>query len=439
MIESEEQYSESTGEVAKVSFLSGKGGVGKTTFSVNLAKILSDGSRVLLVDCDITNRGASSLLLPKVGDKDRTLYAMLCKELCLFSIDARFEDDLKRSFISEELKNIFKANRFPLSDNATITKGKENEWVLADKEKFIVIKEGEKLNIYLKCNEGNYEEGTIQKIEENLFFLPSTATGQLIDWIDYKTEFEDLKNALSNIIETLVNKYKINCIIFDCRPGPDPLSGAAASISDSIILMTEADPVTFSGTTLLRLYLSEKYNVKENVYYVVNRVPEKYSVLDLDYIYSGKFLEILQILQVLSYVPFELDIFESLGEEKFVIEQVPRSILSSKLYVLAYDLFKKRFPYLITPKIKHMGEKQSEKFRKTTKFGLSEQSSVISIAIILMALGIGILFIRILEEMWIDYITMAAFLAVIYGAFILLFSRRFSKLLKRRTRTFGLK
>lgn len=441
MIEPEEQYGEITGEVAKVSFLSGKGGVGKTTFSVNLAKILSDGSRVLLVDCDITNRGASSLLLPKVGDKDRTLYAMLCKELCLFSIDVRLEDDLKRSFISEELKDIFKANGFPLSDNVTITKGKENEWVIADKEKFIVIKEGEELNIYLKCNEGKYEEGTIQKIEENLFFLPSTATGQLIDWIDYKTEFEDLKNALSNIIETLVNEYKINCIVFNCRPGPDPLSGAAASISNSIILMTEADPVTFSGTTLLRLYLSEKYNVKENVYYVVNRVPGKYSVLDLDYIYSGKFLEFLQILQVLSYVPFELEIFESLGEEKFVVEQFPQSILSSKLYVLAYDLFKKqkRFQYLITPKIKRVGERQPEEFRKTTKFGLSEQSYVTPIAIGLIALGIGLLLIRMLEEMWIDYITIAAFLAVSYGAFILLFSRRFSKLLKRRTRTFGRK
>ena len=359
-------------EVAKVSFLSGKGGVGKTTFSVNLAKILSDGSRVLLVDCDITNRGASTLLLPKIGDKDRTLYAMLCKEL---------------------------------------------KW---------------------NGNEGKYEKG-IQKIDENLFFLPSTATRQLIDWIDYKTEFEDLKNAMSNIIESLVNEYKIDCIVFDCRPGPDPLSGAAASISDFVILMTEADKVTFDGTMHLRLYLSEKYNVKENVYFVVNRVPEKYSDLDLKHIYSKEVLEFLQIFQLLSFVPFELEIFESFGEVKFVIEQFPSSILSSKLYVLAYDLFNDvRFPHLITPKIEAVQKKYSEKFRVTTKFGIGEQS-YIPISISLMVVGVGILLIRRLTLL--EDLEMAEVLASIYGAFIIvvfivLFSRRFSKSLKRRRRTF---
>lgn len=374
MTEAEKKYGEIAEEVvakevAKVSFLSGKGGVGKTTFSVNLAKILSDGSRVLLVDCDITNRGASTLLLPKVEDKDRTLYAMLCNEL--------------------------------------------------------------------KWNGGKYEKG-IQMIDENLFFLPSTATGQLIDWIDYKTEFEDLKNALSNIIESLVNEFEIDCIVFDCRPGPDPLSGAAASISDFVILMTEADKVTFDGTMHLRLYLSEKYNVKENVYFVVNRVPEKYSVLDLNYIYSKEFLEFLQILQVLSNVPFEFEVFESLGEEKFVVEQFPRSILSSKLYVLAYDLFNKRFPHLITPRINAVQERYSEKFRETTKFGFGEQS-YIPISISLMVLGVGILLIRRLTLL--EDLEMAEGLASIYGAFIIvvfivLFSRRFSKSLKRRRRTF---
>lgn len=53
----------------------------------------------------------------------------------LFSIGAGLEDDLNKSTTSEELKNICKANKHPLSDNATITKEKENEWVIADSYK----------------------------------------------------------------------------------------------------------------------------------------------------------------------------------------------------------------------------------------------------------------------------------------------------------------
>ncbi len=66
----------------------------------------------------------------------------------LFSIGAGLEDDLNKSTVPEELRNICKAKKLPLSDNATITKGKENEWVIADEEKFIVRKEARKLNLY---------------------------------------------------------------------------------------------------------------------------------------------------------------------------------------------------------------------------------------------------------------------------------------------------
>ena len=71
-------------------------------------------------------------------------------EVHLFSIDVSFEGDLnKEGIISEELKDEFKTKKdITLSDNTYVRKRKENKWVIADTEKFIVKKEEEELKIY---------------------------------------------------------------------------------------------------------------------------------------------------------------------------------------------------------------------------------------------------------------------------------------------------
>lgn len=65
------------------------------------------------------------------------------------SIDAKFAQELDKGIISEELRNIFKTGDFPLSENATVRKEKD-EWVIKkDGEKIYTIKKGDgKLNIY---------------------------------------------------------------------------------------------------------------------------------------------------------------------------------------------------------------------------------------------------------------------------------------------------
>ena len=98
----------------------------------------------------------------------------------LFSIDAELEDDLNKNIISKKLKDNFERKDFPLSDNAVVTKEKENEWVITEEksiskppkkrwkislnyikketvqvvnqksQKFTVRKEDGKLNIYVQ-------------------------------------------------------------------------------------------------------------------------------------------------------------------------------------------------------------------------------------------------------------------------------------------------
>lgn len=363
-------------KVPVVSFLSGKGGVGKTTFAVNFARILSSCSKVLLIDCDLANRGATSLLSPDVKKGETNLYALLRVGLrggYLFSLDARLEEGINKSILSEELKNAFKTNVFPLPDTATVTKVKENEWVITDEEKFIVRKEDGKLNIYRgeSSNEKAFlriiESHELKKLHENLYFLPSTSTRELVEWIEYEVEIERLKDVTSNIINVFVERYGIQCVILDCKPGPDPMSGAVSALSTFSILITEADPVTYSGTLNLRFYLSERYGVKENIYVIVNKVPEKYNIENLDSYYKDKVTGILQIFNVLSYVPFEYEIFESFGEKEFVIDSFPHSVFAKKIAVLAADLFKDGFPDLISPDIKGISERETKKIRRTIK------------------------------------------------------------------------
>jgi tetratricopeptide (TPR) repeat protein len=73
----------------------------------------------------------------------------------LFSIDAaELEKSSIKEVILEELKKEFETKRFLLSENTTIRKEKEDEWVLTDEEKIYIIKiKVGKLNIYGKHTE----------------------------------------------------------------------------------------------------------------------------------------------------------------------------------------------------------------------------------------------------------------------------------------------
>lgn len=78
----------------------------------------------------------------------RSLLTQLVKEF-LFSTDVALDEDLNNGMNSEDLRNMFKNKGFSLSRDAIVTGERKNGWVIADKEKFFVIKEEVgKLNVY---------------------------------------------------------------------------------------------------------------------------------------------------------------------------------------------------------------------------------------------------------------------------------------------------
>ena len=85
----------------------------------------------------------------------------------LFSIEEEFEDDLNNGIVSEKLKDMFKTKGFLLSENAMVTKEKDDKWVITDGEKiYIVKKEDGKLNIYNK----NKTQITSGSVSQNIIY-----------------------------------------------------------------------------------------------------------------------------------------------------------------------------------------------------------------------------------------------------------------------------
>jgi hypothetical protein len=86
----------------------------------------------------------------------------------VFSINAKeFEGDLNNRIISDKLKDIFDTNKYPLSDEVTVTK-EEDEWRITTDEEhnnFFVAKAGGELNIHVDLYDCYFK--TIRDLSDN--------------------------------------------------------------------------------------------------------------------------------------------------------------------------------------------------------------------------------------------------------------------------------
>jgi hypothetical protein len=112
-----------------------------------------------------------------------------------FNIDIKFEEDLNKKNIPDELKDIFKTEGYPLSGGATVAQEIENEWTIIDKEeRFIVRKEDETLSVYASYKRYLQQEGISE------LSAPATVrtdTVYLDVWIEEVTGDDD--DALNNL------------------------------------------------------------------------------------------------------------------------------------------------------------------------------------------------------------------------------------------------
>lgn len=312
MVEGEAERSERTEDFKfppVISVGSGKGGVGKTMLSANLARVLSwSGKNVLLVDLDLYNRGATSLIADELIANRPTVSGLLDK---------------------------FQGQGDELVDPST----QSLEWMLGNPE-------------LIRTKDSDGEPTT-------LFLLPSAPTGKLVDWTEHDFTVPQLKAILKEAVSALSKKYDIACVVFDSRPGPEPLFLSVAGFSDEIILITEAEHVTMTGTFVLYNYLYEQYKydaqVLLNIHLVLNRIPDKYSLRMMEKIYQEELSRNLGSRPILASIPFDREIFQSFTEFKFVVDSLPKSKFARHVAAMAMRLFSFTHPELVSYRAEELG------------------------------------------------------------------------------------
>ena len=285
----------------------GKGGVGKTLISVNLARTLSwSGKHVLLVDMDLYNRGSTTMVAePPITGK------ITVSGLMELAHDSRITR-LRKAIAETEL-----------------AKAKDDA--------------GNPIPLYL---------------------IPSTVTNSIVDWAHHTYNIEQLKEFMANVVREITDKYDIDCVVFDCRPGPEPLFLAVAGISTEIILVTEADIITLNGNINLYNYLADVYkensDVLRNVRFVINRVPKGQDINHIEQRYMKRLYDLFKTRPVLASIPFDDVIFQSFGQHRFVVDELPNSPFSRHIAGIANGLFSGSHQELLSDRAREMASALDE-------------------------------------------------------------------------------
>ena len=179
-----------------ISFLSGKGGAGKTSVAIGISYLLNDaGFKVLLIDFDFATNGASYFY--------KYLYPSYTKVIGIYELINKQDIDLNK--------------------------------ILPDIH-----------NISLKVKEG-------------LYFVPSRVNFSkklpLRDSIIVKES--DLKSFLFSLIRLCRGEYDF--IIIDNQAGSNLTSKVAASVSDKVIIVSELDPISSDAVDTLLIQIGEVF------------------------------------------------------------------------------------------------------------------------------------------------------------------------------------
>lgn len=350
---------------------SGKGGVGKSTLTLNIAKQLSSaGKRILLVDFDIHNKGITSLFLPQIPETASSVTSIVHKSLGFQTVNA--------SSIIQELQLI------PLTG------------------------------------------------DDCLFLLPASRPQEMIRWEKFHSENETLVVFFRAFFENVAAKLEFDAIIIDCYGGIDSLTVAATGIADDTIIVNEADLITFSGTLLLYLYIREQYQSEARsprLHFVINRVTSRHSFEFLDTEYRKHLAQLAIDNRILAYFPYDKLLIETFGDYPFFSELLPKGLFTKKIRLLIEALWSSDEEY---KNFSGLSPGNREKvFSRTSEFRFADPDSILRTTMtmpfwflvpvaILFALSKGIggsLHYRMIQTAFFTAAGFLGFLALIIGFF----------------------
>src|SRR5882672_11194165 len=259
---------------------SGKGGVGKTTVTLNIARQLSlAGLRTLIADFDIHNKGATCLFMEAVA-KSQVQSITHVMGRCTTPEDA-----------------VQVASQFPI----------------------------------LKLDFG-----------DKLFLIPAARPDEMVKWENFVCEVPTIVEFLKAFIHVIAEKNQIDVVLIDCYGGVDRLTISAAGVADDFIIINEPDVITFAGTLLLYKQLENTYEASAHpprVHFIINRISAKYSFRFLQQEYQKHLSQLAVDRGVLAYLPFDKLVFDTFGDYPFFSELLPKGLYARKIRELIARLW----------------------------------------------------------------------------------------------------
>lgn len=252
-----------------ISFISGKGGVGKSCISATLARLLYIlGYKVLLIDLDLVTHGLTYFFIENIKGK-------------------------KTKGILDIIRESIEPQKDPLQ-----------------------FLDGQKENLILRVE--SKDMGVMD-------FIPSKSD-ILNDSLRVIEKNEKARNIISTAVERIINLYQneYDFILLDTEAGPENITFKGVEWSDKVVIVTEADPIAKDSCENLVFAFREvlQRKGKDNVIYIMNKVLEGEADL-----YSDK--KFRKELGNISSFPYLYPIpFDSNVRETFMTKDLPGLLLS---------------------------------------------------------------------------------------------------------------
>src|SRR5271157_2094806 len=275
---------------------SGKGGVGKTSITLCLARQIAQACRVLIVDLDYFNRGATGLL------SNQTVPAA---------------------------DGIALVEAIPMLEGIDVGTGPESA--------------GLRPPIRVERVEG----------EEQLWICPCSELSQSVMRGIHDQPIAEIAAALRWAIEGLCRSMELGCVVIDAHGGPDPVSFAACEVADDVLLVTEPDKVTLYGTLnfLSTLNGTPSNFQRGQIHLVFNRVSSYFSWPGLKRMYDCELKDLFASL--LAVIPFDEELFDHFGNAPFITTLFPDSIFARKIQSITRRLLLERSPRLVPEEVRN--------------------------------------------------------------------------------------
>jgi MinD-like ATPase involved in chromosome partitioning or flagellar assembly len=265
------------------SFVSGKGGVGKTCLAANFAWLVSKSRKALLLDLDLQNQGATGLFAKWI-DRDRI---------------GVLESLLDKTAVSQAISDVAVVSENLLFMPAASFANASSPGMIADL-------------------------ATTEDFTERLSFL----LDQLRQTAKCDVIIVDCHGGLDYLSLTAHRLSDRTIVVTE----PDTVT-----FNGTLELLS-----FYTGAKATRQSYSDGETYRPAPQFIVNRIPPKYTFDDLDRVYRNILVkygtEFNVTPEVLCYIPVENFLSDSFGEYPFCAELAPNSVFSKKIHLMVFKL-----------------------------------------------------------------------------------------------------